>query len=91
MDTLAIGCSKGVSPAAFAGCDFSHPLAMVVINNPAELAYMQSWFEINGRDCGWSGPRETYPIALSINDGTWTDRMDRAIYYVPFKEFVARS
>jgi len=88
---LECKCNEGVNPAAFAGYDLSHPLAMVVVNNSAELAYMQSWFGINGRYCGWMGLRDIYPIALSINDGTWTDHMDRAVYYVPFEEFVARS
>lgn len=68
--------------------DLSHPLAMVVVNNAEELVRMQAWFEMVERDCGWMGARETFPIALSLNGGTWTDHMDRAVYYVPFAEFV---
>jgi len=72
-------------------CDFSHPLSMVVVNNQAELAYMQKWFDLQKRDCGWMGERDKFPIALSLNGGTWTDHMDRALYYVPFKKFIAKS
>ena len=82
-------CKCKDTPSAVAGgYDLSHPNVMVVVNNPAELAYMQAYSEMKDLPPGWMGPRDKYPIAVSPNGGGWTGDMDRALYYVPFSEFV---
>ena len=77
------------SVSAVADCyDIKHPTAMIVINNQAELNYICEWNEMHDVLPPWLGKRSEYPIAASPNDGGWTDHMDRALYYIPFVEFV---
>ena len=69
--------------------DLKHKNTMVVVFNQAELNYMCEWNEMHNILPPWLGKRDNYPIALSPNDGTWTDSMDRALYYIRFKDFVS--
>jgi len=62
---------------------------MIVCLNKAELAYVAIWCEMNDIFPSFMGDSKLFPIAVSANGGGWTDSMDRALYYVRFKDFVS--
>ena len=68
--------------------DLDHPNTMVVATNQAEVSYIENWCEINKVLPPFMGKVEKFPIALSVNGGGWTNMMDRALYYVKFKDFI---
>ena len=68
--------------------DIKKPHTMIVATNQAEFAYILSWCEMNDILPPWTGIREKFPIALNVNEGGWTDSMDRALDYVKFIDFI---
>lgn len=70
------------------GFNLSHPNTMIVAVNQAEVAYLEKYCEALDFLPPWIGQRDAYPVALSPNGNGWTDRMDRALYYVRFKDFI---
>ena len=59
----------------------------VICNNQAELSYMNEYLLENGMTEAWMGIRKEYPICVTL-DGGWLDRLDRAINYSLFKDFI---
>ena len=68
--------------------DMAHENTMVVCSNKAEHCYMTAWLKSRGIRSPLLAERDRYPIAFSVTDGTWTGLMDRALYYVRFKDFI---
>ena len=70
--------------------ELAHRNTLIVATNTAEFAYIIEWCIINELPCPYMGKEPPFPIALSTSGGGWVDRMDRAVYYVRFVDFVAR-
>ena len=80
---------SSAAPCYAISFDLKHPNTMVVATNKAELAYIEKWCDMHDILPPWMGDRDRLPIALSPNGGGWTDHMDRALYYVRFRDFIA--
>jgi len=87
-----------------AGCEYGRPVAVmpeykslehgstvIVANNAHELAYLISWCKEAGKGEPYLGDVEKFPFCVSVSGelAGWTDRMDRALYYKPFSEFLS--
>lgn len=68
-----------------------HGSTVVVATNEHELAYIRSWCKQAGKGNPYLGDAESFPFCVSTagEQAGWTDRMDRALYYKPFSEFLA--
>jgi len=67
-----------------------HGSTVIVATNAHELAYIESWCKENGKGAPWLGEREIFPFCVSVAGelAGWTDKMDRALYYMPFRDFM---
>jgi len=68
-----------------------HNSTVVTVSNKAELRYVLTWAEESGRQVsGYMWDRDTFPYCLSLCGEIvgWVDRMDRALYYKSFSEFL---
>jgi hypothetical protein len=68
--------------------DIKNPNTMVVVTNKAELVYFERWCDINNIMLPWVGDSDHFPLALSPSGGGWTEHMDRALFYVRFRDFI---
>ncbi len=68
--------------------DMTHSNSLVVATNKAEFVYILQWCKDAGLLPPYIGNYDDFPIALSVNGGGWTNYMDRAVYYIRFKDFV---
>ena len=80
--------AKGERSGEAPSYDINHPNTMIVINSQAELSYIIEWCEAKDILPPYLGERKDYPIAASANGEGWTNHMDRALYYMPFVEFI---
>ena len=63
----------------------------IITNNVSEFKYMISWCEENKMGIPFRGIPNKYPFMICIEKGqyaTWLDRIDRAIEYIQFKDFI---
>jgi hypothetical protein len=63
-------------------------LTLVIITNQKELDTLCSWCDKKGILPPYLGSRDSYPIACSVEDGTWTHRMNKSAKYIAFDEFL---
>lgn len=69
-----------------------HGSTVVVTNTDSEMFYILKWCERQGKKVsGWMYDHNEFPFCISVSGGIvgWTDRMDRALYYKPFSEFLS--
>ena len=69
-----------------------HGSTVIVAENDSELFYILKWCERIGKDVGgWMYNNDGYPFCISVHGKIvgWTDKLDRALYYKPFSEFLA--
>jgi len=76
------------------GC-LEHGSTVVVTTNDAELCYVLKWAERQGKsvsrwmyDHVFDANNQHFCLSLSGDVVGWQDRMDRALYYKPFSEFL---
>jgi hypothetical protein len=70
---------------------FLHPSSVVKIEHAGELAYLLAWCDFKKINvAGWQRDINNFPIALSLNQVNlgWTDKLDRALYYVSFNDYL---
>jgi len=68
-----------------------HGSTVIVVKTRPELCYVLEWCELNGKHTSkFMYSVDSFPICLSVDGDMvgWTDRMDRALYYKPFLEFI---
>lgn len=68
-----------------------HVNNVVVCENDQEFRYMISWCNENDKGLPFSGD-PTFPICIGTGQelAGWTQSMDRALYYMPFLEFIQK-
>lgn len=67
-----------------------HGSTVVVCENSFELFFVLRWAGFVGKGVSeWMHERDTFPFCVAVAGDllSWTDRMDRALYYKPFTEF----
>lgn len=66
-----------------------HGSTVVVCSGLPEFRYLSAWCEVYGKlNLSLMKDPEAYPFCVATKDGGWTDRMDRALYYKSFSEFL---
>ena len=84
-----VPCSDRVMPEPKS---LEHGSTVIVARNESELFYILKWCERVGKDVGgWMYDNGGYPFCISVHGNIvgWTDKMDRALHYKPFAEFLA--
>lgn len=66
-----------------------HASTVVVCKNRPEFEYVKAWCIENGKSSPYLGYPKDYPFCIGTKEGSWTDSMNRALYYKPFEEFLA--
>ncbi len=70
---------------------YLHKSAVIVIENRFELSYVLTWCDYNNINVSEiQRNNDKFPIAFSLNQENlgWTDKFDRALYYISFKKFI---
>ena len=73
---------------------FLHPSTVVKIEHAGELAYVLAWCDFKKINVAqWQRDIDKFPIALSLNQHNlgWTDKFDRALYYISFDDFLRQA
>ena len=68
-----------------------HGSTVIVATNSYELAYIMAWcVKMRKSITPFVSGYDVFPFCISVSGQIvgWTDRMDRALYYKPFMEFV---
>lgn len=68
-----------------------HGSTVVVCTDDSELFYVLKWAEREGKDFRhvvYCIEKFPFCIATAGDRLGWTDLMDRALYYMPFSEFI---
>ena len=68
-----------------------HSSTVITCNNDSELFYVLKWSERSGKHVvSWMYERDKFPFHVSVHSNIvgWTDLDDRALYYMPFSEFI---
>jgi len=74
--------------------EFNHPLTGVVAKNNQEAKIILNWAESVGI---YVNPIlykfENFPVWFGIGEesASFTDKMDRLLYYMPFREFLIKK
>ena len=70
----------------------SHPNDAVICRSRAEFHFMVTWCEDNGKGTPYMSDPDFPFVICPYGEGgaTWTDLLDRALYYMEFDEFVSR-
>jgi hypothetical protein len=71
--------------------ELDHGSTVVIINNKSEYDFINSWAEENER-LPLMLEDIKYPVFIGTGNGlTWTNHSDRALYYMPFEEFLCKK
>ena len=73
---------------------FLHPSTVVKIEHTGELAYILAWCDFKKINVAqWQRDIDKFPIALSLNQANlgWTDKFDRALYYISFDDWLRQA
>ncbi len=68
-----------------------HGSTVVVVNNKVELNKVLNWCKEKDKIIiDWFNKVEKFPLCISVASDIvgWTDKMDRALYYKPFEDFL---
>jgi hypothetical protein len=71
--------------------ELGHGSTVITVNNRPELLYVLEWCKLQNKKIGaFMHDIEVFPYNLSVHSEVvgWTDLMDRALYYMPFREFL---
>lgn len=72
----------------------NHGSSVVVATSGPELHCILKWCDEAGKHVSdFMRSVQSFPYCLSVSGDVvgWTDQMDRALYYMPFAEFVAET
>ena len=73
---------------------FLHPSTVVKIEHAGELAYTLAWCDFKKINVAqWQRDIDKFPIDLSLNQVNlcWTDKFDRALYYISFDDWLRQA
>lgn len=71
--------------------EIDHGSTVITVNNRPELLYVLEWcIAKNKKISDFMYKVDSFPFNLSVYAEIvgWTDLMDRALYYMPFREFL---
>ena len=71
--------------------ELGHGSTAITVNNRPELLYVLEWCKLQNKKIGsFMYDIEVFPYNLFVHSEVvgWTDLMDRALYYMPFREFL---
>lgn len=71
--------------------EIDHGSTVITVNNRPELLYVLEWCKSQHKIVGgFLYGVDEFPFHLSVYSKVvgWVDEMDRALYYMPFREFL---